>query len=225
MAIRDWPASERPREKLLQKGSTALSDAELLAIFLRTGSCGLSAVDLARMLLNRFGNIGSLLAADQEAFCSSPGLGPAKYTQLQAVMELARRHMSERLQRDTVFNHPQAVAEFLLAKLGSCKREVFGVLFLDSQHRLVCWEELFFGTIDTASVHPREVVVRALYHNAAAVIFAHNHPSGVAEPSQADQQITQQLQKALGLLDIRVLDHLVVGGGFTVSLAQRGMLL
>ena len=225
MAIRDWPASERPREKLLQKGSTALSDAELLAIFLRTGSCGLSAVDLARMLLNRFGNIGSLLAADQEAFCSSPGLGPAKYTQLQAVMELARRHMSERLQRDTAFNHPQAVAEFLLAKLGSCKREVFGVLFLDSQHRLVCWEELFLGTIDTASVHPREVVVRALYHNAAAVIFAHNHPSGVAEPSQADQQITQQLQKALGLLDIRVLDHLVVGGGFTVSLAQRGMLL
>ena len=224
MAIRDWPASERPREKLLERGSAALSDAELLAIFLRTGCAGLSAVDLARTLLSRFNGIAPLLAAKQEEFCAAPGLGAAKYTQLQAVMELARRHLGEQLQRETVFNAPGAVVDFLLAQLGHSQREIFGVLFLDSQHRLISWEKLFFGTIDAANVYPREVVVRALHHNAAAVIFAHNHPSGVAEPSCADQQITSRLQKALELVDIRVLDHLVVGGGSAISLAQRGML-
>ncbi len=224
MAISDWPASERPREKLLEKGSAALSDAELLAIFLRTGCAGISAVDLARELLNTFGGINALLAAEQETFCAARGLGPAKYAQLQAVMELARRYMGEQLQRETVFTRPELVADFLKAQLGHFGREVFAVLFLDSQHRLITWEKLFHGTIDAASVYPREVVKRALYHNAAAVIFAHNHPSGVAEPSQADQQITRQLSDALALLDIRVLDHLLVGGGTTVSLAERGMM-
>jgi len=224
MAIRDWPASERPREKLLARGSEALSDAELLAIFLRTGCAGLSAVDLARNLLTRFEGIAPLLAADQQSFCAAPGLGPAKYAQLQAVMELARRHLGEQLERETVFSNPDSVADFLLSELGQSKREIFGALFLDAQHRLIRWEKLFFGTIDAASVYPREVVVRALHHNAAAVIFAHNHPSGVAEPSEADKQITFRMQEALALLDIRVLDHLVVGGSNAVSMARRGLL-
>lgn len=224
MAIRDWPEDERPREKLLMRGAASLSDAELLAIFLRTGSCGLSAVDLARNLLSRFGDIGTLLAADRQRFCDAPGLGPAKYAQLQAVMELAKRHLHERLQRDSVFGCPDEVADFLSAKLRGSKREIFGALFLDSQHRLICWEELFFGTIDAASIYPREVVQSALSHNAAAVIFAHNHPSGVAEPSQADQQITRRLCQALELVDIRVLDHMIIGAGTVVSMAQRGML-
>jgi len=224
MSIRDWPEGERPREKLLTRGAEALSDAELLAIFLRTGCVGLSAVDLARLLLDEFGNLNALLSADKTRFCRARGLGEAKYVQLQAVMELAKRHLGEHLQREHVMNSPSQVAEFLQAELRSCRQEVFGALFLDAQHRLIAWEKLFFGTIDGASVHPREVVQRALYHNAAALIFAHNHPSGVAEPSEADGQITRRLQDALALIDVRVLDHLVVGAGYSVSLAERGQL-
>lgn len=224
MAIHHWPEQERPREKLLQRGSGALSDAELLAIFLRTGYAGKSAVDLARDLVNDFGNLSTLLNASQAAFCASKGLGPAKYAQLQAVLELARRHLGERLQRDAGFSSPDSVASYLQAHLQHHSREVFMVLFLDTRHRLIVSEELFFGTIDGASVHPREVVKRALHHNAAAVIFAHNHPSGVAEPSGDDERITLRLREALALVDIRVLDHLVVGSGEVVSLAERGLL-
>ncbi|WP_438951871.1 RadC family protein [Porticoccus sp.] len=224
MSIRDWPEGERPREKLMMRGAETLSDAELLAIFLRTGCAGQSAVDLARSLLHQFGNLGQLLAADKSTFCRARGLGEAKFVQLQAVIELARRHLGETLQRDQVFSNPASVGEFLLAQLVHCQQEVFGVLFLDNQHRLIAWEKLFFGTVNSASVHPREVVRRALYHNAAAVICAHNHPSGVAEPSDPDRHITRQLQEALQLVDVRILDHVIVGSGHTVSLAERGMI-
>jgi DNA repair protein RadC len=224
MAISDWPESERPREKLLARGASALSDAELLAIFLRTGCVGLSAVDLARQLLQRFGSLANMLSANKKTFCDARGLGEAKYVQLQAVMELARRHLGEQLSREHVFSSPDLVGQFLLSQLRDCQQEIFSVLFLDAQHRLIAWEKLFYGTIDSASVHPREVVKQALHHNASAVIFSHNHPSGVAEPSDADQVITQRLKDALMLVDIRVLDHVIVGGGYTVSMAERGVL-
>jgi len=224
MSIRDWPEGDRPREKLLARGADALSDAELLAIFLRTGCAGQSAVDLARALLLEFGDLASLLSADKARFCRARGLGEAKFVQLQAVLELARRHLGEHLQREHVMTSPARVAEFLQAQLGQSRREIFGALFLDAQHRLIAWEKLFYGTVDGASVHPREVVSRALQHNAAALIFAHNHPSGVAEPSEADRHITRQLRDALALVDVRVLDHLVVGAGYSVSLAERGLL-
>lgn len=223
MAIRDWPEGERPREKLLARGAGALSDAELLAIFLRTGTRGLSAVDLARELLAQFGGLGGLLAAERQAFCTGRGLGNAKYVQLQAVVELARRHLGETLERDHVFTSPSAVSDYLQASLARRKQEVFLVLFLDTRHRLIVGEELFYGTIDGAGVHPREVVRRALHHNAAAVILAHNHPSGIAEPSRDDERITATLRDALKLVDVRVLDHLVVAPGSTVSLAERGL--
>lgn len=224
MSIKTWPEQERPREKLLQRGVEALTDAELLAIFLRTGSVGLSAVDLARELLRDFGSIGALLKADADRFCQAKGLGLAKYSQLQAVLELARRHLAERLSRETAFDSPNGVKDFLAAHLQLSEREVFATMFLDSQHRLIAFERLFFGTIDGASVYPREVVKRALYHNAAAVIFAHNHPSGVAEPSRVDVDITENLKASLGLLDIRVLDHIVIGAGESVSLTERGLI-
>lgn len=224
MAISDWPASERPREKLLEKGAEALSDAELLAIFLRTGCAGCSAVDLARELLQRFGSLAGLLSAEKKSFCDARGLGEAKYVQLQAVMELAGRHLGEQLRRDQVFSNPASVGDFLLSQLRHCQQEVFAALFLDAQHRLISWEKLFFGTVDSASVHPREVVRQALSHNASAIIFSHNHPSGVAEPSESDRLITQRLKEALMLIDVRVLDHVVVGSGYTVSMAERGML-
>jgi DNA repair protein RadC len=224
MAINQWPQAERPREKLLASGVTALSDAELLAIFLRTGCAGRSAVQLARDLLTTFGGLGALLQADCTTFCRGKGLGRAKYAQLQAAMELVRRYMAETVSRDTVFNNPQDARDFVRLSLGGHRQEVFACLFLDSQHRLICFEELFFGTIDGASVYPREVSRRCLQQNAAAVIFAHNHPSGIAEPSQADERITRRLQTALELLDVRVLDHLVVGDGEVVSFAERGLL-
>ncbi len=224
MAISDWPEAERPRERLLAQGAAALSDAELLAIFLRTGCAGKSAVDLARDLLVRFGSLRRLLEADQEAFCAAQGLGQAKFTQLQAVLEMARRHMSESLQRSDAFTSPARVKEFVAAHLRHRQQEVFAVLWLDNQHRLIAYRELFQGTIDGASVYPREVVKQALAINAAAVIFTHNHPSGVAEPSQADQRITVRLRDALALVDIRVLDHLVVGDGEVVSFAEKGLL-
>lgn len=224
MSIRSWPSEERPREKLLSVGPQALSNAELLAIFLRTGIPGRSAVDLARDLLNSFGGLRPLLEAPAQEFCQHNGLGPAKYAQLQAVLEMARRCLLEDLRRGDQLTSPSQTKAYLRAQLRSLPHEVFACLFLDNQHRVIAFEELFFGTIDSAQVYPREVVKRALRHNAAAVIFAHNHPSGVAEPSRADQQITQRLIQALGLLDIRVLDHLVVGDLEVVSMAERGLL-
>jgi DNA repair protein RadC len=224
MAIRDWPDDERPREKLLRRGASALSDAELLAIFLRTGVTGRSAVDLARDLLNCFGSLRQLLEADQASVCGNAGLGPAKYVQLQAVLELGRRFLEETLQRGDVLQGVADTRRYLTAKLRHQPHEVFACLFLDNRHRVISFEELFHGTIDGASVHPREVVRRALYHNAAALILAHNHPSGVAEPSQADEQITLRLREALALIDVRLLDHFIVGDGQIISMAERGLL-
>jgi DNA repair protein RadC len=224
MTICSWPVAERPREKLLDRGPQALSDAELLAIFLRTGMQGKTAVDLARDLLTRFGGLRPLLEADQASFCESPGLGPAKYVQLQAVLELGRRHLQEDLERNTAFGDPASVRTYLRARLRDRHREVFACLFLDTRHRLIACEELFLGTIDGASVHPREVVQQALTHKAAAVILAHNHPSGVAEPSRADQAITSRLVEALGLIEVRVLDHFIVGDGEPWSFAEHGQL-
>ncbi|MDH5391932.1 MAG: DNA repair protein RadC [Gammaproteobacteria bacterium] len=223
MSISNWPASERPREKLLQKGSAALSDAELLAIFLRTGVKGKSAVDLARELLSNFGSLRSLLCAEQADFCLHLGLGPAKFAQLQAVLEMAKRHLYEQLQRGDVLENPESTKHYLATQLRTYKHEVFAGLFLDNRHRVIKFEELFTGTIDGASVYPREVVKKAMSYNAAAVIFAHNHPSGVAEPSQADRNITQRLRDALLLVDVRVLDHIVVGDDL-ISFAERGYL-
>ena len=223
MPITDWPADERPREKLLKRGAAALSDAELLAIFLRTGVAGRTAVDLARDLLSRFGGLRPLLRADPDTFCAARGLGVAKYTQLQAVMEMARRHLSEALTRGDALGSPDDTRRYLSARLRDYPFEVFACLFLDNRHRLIAFEELFRGTIDGASVHPREVVRRALSHNAAAVILAHNHPSGVAEPSRSDEAITRRLRDALALIDVRVLDHVVVGEEL-VSFAERGLL-
>ncbi|MEE8060121.1 MAG: DNA repair protein RadC [Pseudomonadales bacterium] len=224
MTITDWPVAERPREKLLKKGATALSDAELLAIFLRTGAPGTTAVDLARELLNRFGGLRPLLNSDSRQFCQGRGLGLAKYAQLQAVLEMSRRHMQEALERGEGLTSPQLTRRYLLSCLRDKQQEQFGCLFLDSQHRVIVFETLFYGTIDMACVYPREVVKRCLQHNATAVILAHNHPSGVAELSQADQHITQRLVDALALVDIRVLDHFVIGDGELVSFAERGLL-
>lgn len=224
MPISDWPKEERPREKLLLRGAAALSDAELLAIFLRTGLPGKTAVDLARDLLARFGNLRALLEADLTLFCEGQGLGVAKFVQLQASLEMSRRQSLETLRRGSVLESPQHTRQYLSLRLRDYAFEVFACLFLDNRHRVIEFEELFRGTIHGASVHPREVVKKALGHNAAAVIFAHNHPSGVAEPSQADQQITRRLVDALALVDVRVLDHLVVGDGEIVSFAERGLL-
>jgi len=224
MAISDWPEAERPREKLLRRGAASLSDAELLAIFLRTGTRGVSAVALARQLLNKFGGLRSLLNADREQFCQGLGLGDAKYSQLQAVLEMGRRHLQEALQRGEGLSSPQITRQYLLAQLRDRQQEQFVCLFLDNQHRVICVETLFTGTIDAASVYPREVLKRCLAHNCAAIILAHNHPSGVAEPSQADERITERLISALALVDIRVLDHFVVGDGELVSFAERGLI-
>lgn len=223
MPITDWPEAEKPREKLLQKGADSLSDAELLAIFLRTGIKGLTAVDLARNLLDDFGSLKALLKADEKTFCTNKGLGRAKYAQLQAVLEMGRRHLFESIQRGDALTSPDDTRQYLKAQLQTYPHEVFACLFLDNRHRVISFEKMFYGTIDGASVYPREVVRKAMDKNAAAVIFAHNHPSGVAEPSKADEQITQKLKSALELVDIRVLDHIVVGDEL-VSFAERGLL-
>ncbi|WP_339337897.1 DNA repair protein RadC [uncultured Oceanicoccus sp.] len=224
MAITDWPAAERPREKLIKQGPGALSDAELLAIFLRTGTPGLTAVDLARLLIKQYGGLRGLLNASLAEFCTGCGLGEAKYTQLQAVLEMSRRHMHEQLVRDDALTSPCLTRQYLSSCLRDKPQEQFCCLFMDSQHRPIVFETLFYGTIDAASVYPREVVRRCLHHHAAAVILAHNHPSGVAEPSQADRRITNTLVAALNLVDIRVLDHFVIGDGELVSFAERGLL-
>ena len=222
MSIRHWPAAERPREKLLERGAASLSDAELLAIFLRTGVVGCSAVELARRLLHEFGSLRALLEADQASFSSHLGLGRAKYAQLQAVLEMARRHLAEQLRRDSALESPQAVRDFLKARLRHEAHEVFACLFLDGRHRVLAFEVLFHGSIDCASVYPRQVVKRALAHNAAALILSHNHPSGITEPSQADRRLTQRLKDALALVDVRVLDHFIVGDGEPLSMAEMG---
>jgi DNA repair protein RadC len=224
MTITDWPEGERPREKLLERGPDSLSDSELLAIFLRTGIPGKSAVDLARELLAGFGGLAGLMGADERRFCEVKGLGRAKYAQLMAVLELSRRYLQTRIAEQDVLTSPEATRDYLKLKLYRLPYEVFACLFLDNRHRVIRYEELFRGTIDGASVHPREVVRKVMETNAAAVIFAHNHPSGVAEPSQADLRITQRLKDALALVEVRVLDHLIVGEGQGTSLAERGLL-
>ncbi len=224
MAITDWPAAERPREKLIELGAEALSDAELLAIFLRVGVTGKSAVDLARDLLTQFGSLNGIFAATENELSQVHGIGTSKYVQLQAIFEMSRRALSEQLQQRDVFKSPQAVRDYLVLKLGSLTKEVFLVLFLDTQNRLLASEEMFSGSLSETSVYPREVVKRALHHNAASVIFAHNHPSGIAQQSQADELLTKQLKQALALVDVRVLDHFIVAGNNTLSFSERGLL-
>lgn len=224
MSITDWPAGERPREKLLERGAGALSDAELLAIFLRTGVVGKSAVDLARELLLHFGDLTRLFGAGEAEFCAIHGMGQAKYVQLQAVLEMSRRALQEEMRAGDALNSPRAVREYLQLLLRGRPQEVFVAIYLDAQHRVIADEELFHGTLTQTSVYPREVVKRALFHNAAAVIFAHNHPSGVAEPSQSDRLLTDALTQALQLVDVRVLDHFVVAGAGCLSFAEKGML-
>ena len=224
MSIRHWPASERPREKLLQLGPQSLSEAELLAILIRTGTKGSNALEVARTLLVQFGSLRQLLTADQQLACASPGLGPARYATLQAALELARRHYQQVMTIGSFLSNPRATREFLRMRLRDLRHEVFCCVYLDNRNRVIAFAELFRGTIDGASVHPREVVKEALAHNAAAVILAHNHPSGIAEPSQADELITRRLKEALALVDIRVLDHLVVGDDTCESFAERGLL-
>jgi len=224
MAITDWPAEERPREKLLSRGAGSLSDAELLAIFFRTGVSGKSAVDLARDLLTRFGGLRGLLAADREALCAVSGLGEAKYIQLVAALEMGRRHLGTRIARGEALQSPADTLDYLQAVLRDRPYEVFCCLFLDNRHRVLAFEELFRGTLNGTAVYPREVVKRALALNAAAAILVHNHPSGVAEPSRADEVLTQRLQEALSLVDVRLLDHIVVGDGETVSFSERGLI-
>ncbi len=224
MPITDWPASERPREKLLSKGASALSDAEILALFIRTGLRGKTALDLAREWLSHFDGLRGFLDADAGTLTALPGLGPAKYAEIQAALELGQRHLSSSLQRNDVMTSPDATRRFLSSRLRGLRHEVFAALFLDSQHRLIVFEELFRGSIDSCSVHPRQVVERALKLNAAALILAHNHPTGVAEPSAADRQITERLRQALDLFEIRILDHLVIGEGRPASFAERGWL-
>jgi len=224
MSIRNWLPSERPREKLMELGPQSLSNAELLAVFFGTGHGGGTAVDLAHRLLARFGSLRALLCAEREQALAGPGLGPARYCMLQAALELARRHYRETLKAGPALDSPDTARAFLMAQLRDRPYEVFCCLHLDTRHRLIVFEELFRGTIDGASVHPREVVRQALARNSAAVILAHNHPSGVPEPSQADELITQRLRDALGLVDVRVLDHLIVGSDRCMSFAERGLL-
>lgn len=224
MSIRDWPEQDRPREKLLKLGPRALTEAELIAIFMRTGIAGRSALDLARDLLQQFHSLRGLLTADRETLCAAPGMGVARYATLQAVLELSRRHYQELMQIGPALLNPKATRDFLHMQLRDLPHEVFCCLFLDNRHRVIAFEELFRGTLDGASVHPREVVKRALAHNAAALILAHNHPSGVAEPSHADELITHRLKEALALIDVRVLDHLIVGDGRCESFAERGLM-
>ena len=224
MAITDWPLDDRPREKLIAKGAAALSDAELVAIFLRTGIRGRSAVDLARDSLARFGSLSALFAADLASLTAVSGLGSAKYVQLQAVLEMARRALREKLDRGSALSSPQAVRDYLRLKLQGQPHEIFVGVFLDAQNRVLAVEEMFRGTLTQTSVYPREVVKRALAHNAAALIFAHNHPSGIAEPSRSDEALTQALKQALALVDVKVLDHFVIGAGAAMSFAERGLL-
>jgi DNA repair protein RadC len=223
MSIRDWPEGERPREKLLAHGSGALSDAELLAVLLGSGTRGKDAIALGRELLSGAGSLGALLGQPERSVRAT-GLGPAKRARIAAALELARRSLAEQLAERPSLGNPRDSGDYLRARLRHLPYEVFGCLYLDNRHRVLAFEELFRGTVDGASVHPREVVRACLAHNACAVIFAHNHPSGVAEPSAADRAITRELREALQLVGVRVLDHLVIGAGAPVSMAARGLL-
>jgi DNA repair protein RadC len=224
LTIRDWPKSERPREKLLERGPQALSDAELLALLLGSGVKGHSAVDLARALISDFGSLRELLSADRPQWKGKVGIGPARFATVKASIELARRHLKEPLRTSSALSAPDSTRRFLLAQLRDRPYEVFCCLFLDNRHRLIAFEEIFRGTIDGANVHPREVVRQTLLHNAASVIIAHNHPSGVVDPSQADEGVTRRIRQALSLVDVRLLDHLIVGDGRCFSFAERGLL-
>lgn len=224
MAITDWPAAERPREKLLAQGVSMLSDAELLAIFLRVGVTGKSAVDLARDLLTQFGSLNGVFAASLQEISRVNGIGESKYAQLQAIFEMSRRALTEQMLVKDLLSSPQQVRDYLCLKLGGLLQEVFLVLFLDAQNRLIASEEMFSGTLTQTSVYPREVVKRALFYNAASVIFAHNHPSGVAQQSHADELLTASLKSALALIDVCVLDHFIVAGNKTLSFSERGLL-
>lgn len=222
MAITDWPEQERPREKLLRAGATILSDAELLAIFFRTGRAGSTAVDMARDALTHFGSLNRLVSASSEDFCALSGMGEAKFCQVQAAIELGQRSLREQLSSGDCMDSSSTTRNYLISRLRNYQREVFACLFLDNQHQVICYEEIFQGTINAASVHVREVVKAALKYNAVAVILAHNHPSGCREPSDADVAITQQLKRALGLVEIAVLDHVIVAGSEAISLAEIG---
>lgn len=224
MPITDWPLADRPRERLLALGPERLSDAELVAVCLRTGVKGKSAIDLARELIQRFGGLFGLLAAEREGLSAVKGLGDAKLAQLAAVLELARRCLREEMRAGDALTSPGAVRDYLRLALGGREHEVFVALFLDAQHRVLAVHELFHGTLTQTSVYPREVVKAALRANAAAAIFAHNHPSGVAQPSQADELLTRSLRDALALVDIKLLDHFVVAGNQALSFAERGLL-
>lgn len=224
MPITDWPDTEKPREKLLAKGASHLSNAELIAIALRVGVKGETAVDLARRCLKQFGSLRKFIEADYQTFCSIKGLGKVKYIQLQAAFELVRRHLHETLVYNDILNSPNETRIYLTARMRSFQHEVFACIFLDSRNSILSFEEMFHGSLTCAAVYPREVVKRALFHNAAAVIFAHNHPSGFAEPSGADIELTQQLKQALELIQVRVLDHFIIGNGQTVSFAELGLL-
>ena len=224
MTIQDWPQSERPREKLVEKGVASLSDAELLALFIRTGRPGCSAVDVARELLIEFDGLRNVLLADKTRFCAFPGMGVARYALLQAALEISRRHVYSEVREHDAMTSPGLVREYLSLHLSGLQHEVFAGLFLDNRHRVLEYRQLFVGTIDSAAVYPREVVKYCLSSNAAAVIFAHNHPSGVAEPSDTDVRLTRKLTDALALIDVRVLDHLIIGQGVQTSLAERGLM-
>jgi DNA repair protein RadC len=222
--LKDWPSSERPREKLLQLGANSLSDAELLAIFLRTGVKGCNVVDLARQLLTTFGSISAIYQSSIDEFCAAHGLGQAKYVQLQACLEMSKRYLAEQMKQSHVLTSSQATQQYLITELREEQREVFAILLLDNQHQIMSFKRLFFGTIDSAAVYPRVIVQHALHVNAAAVILCHNHPSGIAEPSMADKQITQRIEQALNLIDIRVLDHFIIAGNQCYSFAEHGQL-
>jgi DNA repair protein RadC len=224
MSITNWPEDERPRERLMKQGAAALSDAELLAIFLRVGVKGKSAVDLARDLVAKFGSLNGLFAASETELSAVHGMGPAKYVQFQAVLEMAKRALSEKMKATDSLSSPQAVRDYLRLTLSRLPHEVFVAVFLTSQNRVIEVEELFRGTLAQTSVYPREIVKRALAHNAASVIFAHNHPSGEPEPSQADRALTKTLAEALALVDVRVLDHFIVAPNAALSFAEQGML-
>lgn len=224
MAINEWPEEQRPRERLIKHGAACLSDAELLAVFLRTGVAGKSAVDLGRDMISQFGSLSGLFSANIREFSAIHGLGSAKFAQLQAVLELAKRAISEELQENTSLSSPQSVKKYLQLLIGSKAHESFAVLFLDVKNRLITTEELFRGTLNHASVYPREVVKSALQHNAAAIIIAHNHPSGSCEPSSADLQLTTTLKQALALVDVRVLDHFIVANPKVYSFAENGQI-
>ena len=224
MAITDWPEQERPREKLMRAGAAALSDAELLAIFLRVGMAGKTAVDLARDLLQHFQSLNGVFSADVQQMTAVPGMGESKYCQLQAVLEMSKRALGETLQQQDSFRSPAQVKDYLQLQLSHLQREVFGIMFLDAQNRLIAYETLFEGSLMQTSVYPREVVKRALALNAAAVILSHNHPGGSAVPSRADEQLTISLKDALNLVDIKVLDHIIVARQETFSFSERGLI-